>query len=212
MDLGLRDKVVLVTAASKGLGKATALEFARERAKVAICARSDAIESVAKEIAQETGAHVLPFRADLTQATDIDNFVTAANREFGRIDILFINAGGPKPGTFLSLKPEDWETASNLTLMSAVRLCYAVVPHMLEQGVVLCRCPAHARTRRRQHHRRTILFSETSHRQPHPLQLPAHGCDRIDEVISERTRTQRHSRQFDQPRLDMDGTRRTTDG
>ena len=134
MDLGLRDKVVLVTAASKGLGKATALEFARERAKVAICARSDAIESVAKEVAQETGAHVLPFRADLTQATDIDHFVTAANREFGRIDILFINAGGPKPGTFLSLKPEDWETASNLTLMSAVRLCYAVIPHMLEQG------------------------------------------------------------------------------
>ena len=116
MDLGLKDKVVLVTAASKGLGKATALEFAREGAKVAICARSDIIESVAQEIAKETGSRVLGMHADLTQAADIDNF------------------GGPKPGVFLSLTPEDWEVATNVTLMSAVRLCYAVVPHMLQQG------------------------------------------------------------------------------
>jgi len=134
MDLGLKDKVALVTAASKGLGKATAREFAREGAQVAMCARSDSIESAAQEIARETGARVLPLRADLTKPADIDSLVAATLEEFGRIDILFINAGGPPPGVFLSFKPEDWETAANLTLMSAVRLCYAVVPHMLQQG------------------------------------------------------------------------------
>lgn len=134
MDLGLKDKIVLVTAASKGLGKATAYEFAREGAQIAVCARSDAIESVAQEIAKETGSRVLGLHADLTQPADIDKLVAATIKEFGRIDILFVNAGGPKPGTFLSLKPEDWEAAANLTLMSAVRLCYSVVPHMLQQG------------------------------------------------------------------------------
>jgi len=134
MDLGLKDKVALVTAASRGLGKATAREFAREGAQVAMCARSDSIESAAQEIARETGARVLPLSADLTKPADIDSLVAATLDEFGRIDILFINAGGPPPGVFLSFKPEDWETAANLTLMSAVRLCYAVVPHMLQQG------------------------------------------------------------------------------
>ncbi len=134
MDLGLKDKIVLVTAASKGLGKATALEFAREGAKVVMCARSDTIDSAAKEIAQATGAQVVPLHTDLTQPAEIENLVATAIKKFGRIDILFVNTGGPKPGNFLSLTPEDWETASNLTLMSAVRLCYAVVPHMLEKG------------------------------------------------------------------------------
>lgn len=134
MDLGLKDKVALVTAASKGLGKATAREFAREGAKVAMCARSDSIGNVAQEITKETGTRVLGLQADLTQPADIDNFVATAFKEFGQIDILLVNAGGPKPGNFLSLTPEDWETATNLTLMSAVRLCYAVIPHMLEKG------------------------------------------------------------------------------
>jgi len=134
MDLGLKDKVALVTAASKGLGKATAHEFAREGAHVVMCARSDSIKNVAQEIAKDTGVRVLGFQADLTLQDDIDNLVAITIKEFGRIDILFNNAGGPKPGNFLSLKPEDWEEASNLTLMSAVRLCYTVVPHMLQQG------------------------------------------------------------------------------
>lgn len=134
MDLGLKNKVVLVTAASKGLGKATAREFAREGAHVVMCARSEQVEISAQEIAQETGARILPIRADVTQPADIDSLVTTAINEFGRIDILFINAGGPKPGNFLSLTPEDWEAAFQLTVMSAVRLCYAVVPHMLKQG------------------------------------------------------------------------------
>jgi 3-oxoacyl-[acyl-carrier protein] reductase len=134
MDLGLKDKVALVTAASKGLGKAAALEFAREGAHVAMCSHSDLIETAAKEIKDETGARVFAAQADVTMQADVDKFVDATMDEFGRIDILYINVRGPKPGVFLSLKPEDWEEASNLTLMSAVRLCYAVVPHMLQQG------------------------------------------------------------------------------
>lgn len=134
MDLGLKDKVVLVTAASKGLGKAVAREFAREGAKVMMCARSELVEAAAKEIAQETGSSVGSVRGDLTQPADIENIVATTIKEFGRIDILFINAGGPKPGNFLSLTPAEWESAFHLTVMSAVRLCYAVVPHMLQQG------------------------------------------------------------------------------
>jgi 3-oxoacyl-[acyl-carrier protein] reductase len=134
MDLGLQGKVAVVTAASKGLGKAVAQEFAREGAQVVMCARSALLDEAADEIRQETGARVISLRADVTRQNDIDSLVETALREFDQIDILFINAGGPKPGDFLSLTSEDWEAAVNLTLMSAVRLCYAVLPHMLAQG------------------------------------------------------------------------------
>ena len=134
MDLGLTDKVVLVTAASKGLGKAAAMEFARQGARVAICARSEQLEVTADEIRSQTEAPVLAVRADLTKAADIESLVGATLNRFGQIDILIVNAGGPPPGNFLDLQPKDWQAAVNLTLMSAVRLCYAVVPHMLERG------------------------------------------------------------------------------
>lgn len=134
MDLQLKGKVAMVTAASRGLGKATARGFAREGAHVTMCARSELIDAAAKEIREETGARVLAFQADVTKQADINRVVEGTLKEFGRIDILFANAGGPKPGVFLSLKPEDWEDATDLTLMSTVRLCYSVVPHMLEQG------------------------------------------------------------------------------
>jgi 3-oxoacyl-[acyl-carrier protein] reductase len=134
MDLGLKDKVALVTAASKGLGKAVAREFASEGAHVVMCARSELVNVAADEIRKETGASVLALRIDVTRQEDIDAMIGSTLKQFGRIDILFINAGGPKPGDFLSLTPEDWEVAVNLTLMSAVRLCYAVLPHMLQQG------------------------------------------------------------------------------
>lgn len=134
MDLQLKDKVALVTAASKGLGKAAAFELAREGAKVAICARSDALEDVAKEIRHETGAEVLAVHADVTNQADIDRLVSETFNRFGQIDILISNAGGPRPGGFLDLTPGDWESAYQLTVMGAVRLYYAVVPHMVERG------------------------------------------------------------------------------
>lgn len=134
MDLGLKDKVALVTAASKGLGKAVAREFALEGAQVVMCARSELIFASAEEIRRETGANMLPLRVDVTKQAEIDAMLGSTLEQFGRVDILFVNAGGPKPGDFLSLSPADWEVAVNLTLMSAVRLCYAVVPPMIAQG------------------------------------------------------------------------------
>lgn len=134
MDLGLSGKVVLVTAASKGLGKAAAREFARENAKVVMCARSELIDASASELQKETGAEILGLHADVSRQEDIDHTVRATLDRFGQIDILIINAGGPPAGGFLALTPTDWEAAVQLTLMSAVRLCYAVLPHMLERG------------------------------------------------------------------------------
>lgn len=134
MDLGLKGKVALVTAASKGLGKAAALALAREGATVAISARSELLETTADQIRRETGMRVLALRGDLTRPPDIQALADRTLRDLGAIDILIVNAGGPIPGGFLALKPEDWETAFQLTVMSAVRLCTAVVPHMLERG------------------------------------------------------------------------------
>lgn len=134
MDLGLTDKVVLITAASKGLGKAAALEFAREGASVAICARSAALDETAAEIYKSTGAEVFAMRADVTKQQDVDALVKTTLDKFGHIDILVLNTGGPPPGTFLSLKQQDWEDAIQLTFLSVLRLCYLIVPHMLERG------------------------------------------------------------------------------
>jgi 3-oxoacyl-[acyl-carrier protein] reductase len=134
MDLGLKDQVALVAAASRGLGKAAALALAREGAKVSICARRDDLERTAEEIEKQTGAEILSVRADVTRPKDIQNLVTKTLERFQKIDILIVNAGGPPSGDFLSLTPDDWKAAADLTLMSAVYLCYAVVPHMLEAG------------------------------------------------------------------------------
>jgi 3-oxoacyl-[acyl-carrier protein] reductase len=134
MDLGLSEKVAVVTAASKGLGKAAALALAREGARLAICARSEAVESAAAEIRKETGRDVLAQRADLTRASDVEAFARATLARFGRVDILVANSGGPPAGPFLDLRAEDWERSFQLVVMSTVRTCYAFVPAMVGQG------------------------------------------------------------------------------
>jgi 3-oxoacyl-[acyl-carrier protein] reductase len=135
MDLELDNKVALVTAASKGLGKAIALRLAQEGARVAICARGEeALAQAAAEIETVTSRQVLPLPADVSEPATADALVEATLERFGRLDILVTNAGGPPPGQFLDLTPGDWEAAAQLTLLSAVRLCYAAVPVMKEQG------------------------------------------------------------------------------
>jgi len=134
MDLGLTGKVALVTAASRGLGKAAALALAREGSSVVMSARSEALNGAAEAVRTATGSQVSAIRADVTSKDDIASLVEQTIDSHGRIDILVINAGGPPPGTFLALQPDDWEAAIELTLTSAVRLCYAVIPHMLKQG------------------------------------------------------------------------------
>lgn len=135
MDLGLRDRGAIVTAASKGIGKAIALGLAREGAKVAICSRNeDAVREAAEELAAITGAEVLGVKADVTVADDIERLVETAVRRFGRLDILVNSAGGPPPGVFANIGDEDWQRAFNLTFLSVVRLCRAAIPHMRSQG------------------------------------------------------------------------------
>jgi 3-oxoacyl-[acyl-carrier protein] reductase len=134
MDLGIRDQVALVGAASKGLGKAAAMALAQEGVRLAICARSDALQATAEEIRQQTGTEVLAVRTDLSDRQQVEALVKQTLGHFGQIDILILNNAGPRPGGFLDLTIEDWEAGIRTTLMSTLYLCYAVVPHMLERG------------------------------------------------------------------------------
>ncbi len=135
MDLGLHDQVALVTAASRGLGRAVALRLAQEGAHVITCARTEeTLDEAAAEIEAATGRKPLVVPADVTDPTAANRLIEVALEQFGQLDILVTNAGGPPPGQFLDLDPTDWEAAIQLTLMSAVRLCYAAAPVMKERG------------------------------------------------------------------------------
>lgn len=131
MDLGLRGKVALVAAGSKGLGRAIAEEFAVEGASLVLCARGkDALEETRASIAAASGGDVLAIVADVSVPADVANVVRAGIEKFGRVDIVVTNAGGPPSGTFDTLTPEMWDEAVRLTLMSAVNFARAVVPGM----------------------------------------------------------------------------------
>lgn len=134
MDLGLSDKIVIVTAASRGLGKATALQFAREGAHVVVNARdAERLATVAAECEALSGKTALAVAGDVTRQADVDRLVGETLDRFGRIDVLVTNAGGPPAGLFGALSLEQWEAACQLTLLSAVRLVQAVVPTMQAQ-------------------------------------------------------------------------------
>jgi len=135
MDLGLQDKVAIVMAASKGLGRACATALAAEGASVTIGARTaQALEGTAQEIQRATGSRVLAVPTDVTRAQDVETIVAATVREFGRIDILVNNAGGPPAGKFESFGDAQWQAAFELNLLSTVRLVRLVVPHMRKTG------------------------------------------------------------------------------
>lgn len=133
MNLNIENQVALVTAASRGLGFSAAKALSREGAKLMIASRSEDIEEAAEKIRGETGNPVSAFSADLTKAGEIEALVEKTMEVFNRIDILFINAGGPPPGEFMELPEKEWENAVQLTVMSAVRLCRAVAPIMVRQ-------------------------------------------------------------------------------
>ena len=134
MDLGLSNKVALVTAASRGLGRAVAEELGAEGASLIICSRkADAIERVAVEINGTTGAEVLGVAADVANPVDVARLVQSGVERFGRIDILVTNAGGPPAGQFESFTLEQWEAATRLLLHSAVELARHTLPGMKER-------------------------------------------------------------------------------
>lgn len=134
MDMGLKDRVALVTASSKGLGKAIAWQLAREKAKLVICARNkEVLESTADEILLDTGVTVFPLAIDLSDGDQVRWMIEETMDLFGKVDILVTNAGGPAPGDFDELKEEDWDKGIQLTLMSVIRLIHEVLPSMRKQ-------------------------------------------------------------------------------
>ena len=135
MDLGLKGRSAVVTAASKGLGRACAEALVGEGAQVFISSRDPAsIESTAKHI---NAAGWLA--SDVSKPGEPERLVAAAITRLGGLDVLVINAGGPPPGTFQSTPLESWDVAFQLTLMSAVRLVKAALPHLKhsDQGRVV---------------------------------------------------------------------------
>ena len=147
MDLGLEGRRALVTAASKGLGRACAAALAAEGARVYIAARGqEDLERTAKEI------NAVGFQAaDVSQPDVPARLVEDAVNALGGLDILVCNAGGPPAGTFDSTPLEEWEKGFNLTLMSTVRLCKAALPHL-----------------RRSDQGRIVVITSTSVREPIP--------------------------------------------
>lgn len=134
MELGLSGRIALVTAASKGLGKAAALSLANEGAIVAICSRDMAsVTAAAEELRGTSGGRIVPFVCDVSVPEQIDSLVAEVLKEFGHIDILVNNAGGPPAGKASAMTEEAWERGFELTLMSVVRLSKAVLPVMAER-------------------------------------------------------------------------------
>ena len=135
MDLGLRGRVAIVAAASKGLGRAVAEELAREGASVAICSRdAKNLGRTAQEIEAATKAKVMWKALDVSQETAVGGFVAEVENEFGRIDVCVTNSGGPPSHTFAETKPEEWRAAVDQLLMSTVFFARAVLPLMKKRN------------------------------------------------------------------------------
>jgi 3-oxoacyl-[acyl-carrier protein] reductase len=135
MDLGLTGKIAMVGGASKGLGFAIARALAGEGAQVCIASRdADAINRAANAIRAETGVQPLAIAADLGRADAIAVWHAATMKEFGGVDLLFANTGGPPAGTALCFDDQAWQCAFELLLMSVVRSVRLVVPSMRSRG------------------------------------------------------------------------------
>ncbi|HXO04634.1 MAG TPA: SDR family oxidoreductase [Candidatus Sulfotelmatobacter sp.] len=131
MDLGLKGRVAIVAAASKGIGRAVAEEFAKEGCDVAICARTAAdLERAANEIGQANKHPVFWRPVDVTNHDAVRAFVQEVDEKYGRIDICVTNAGGPPAKKFLQISLDDWRAAVELTLLSNVYFAREVLPRM----------------------------------------------------------------------------------
>jgi 3-oxoacyl-[acyl-carrier protein] reductase len=125
MDLDLKDRTFLVTAASRGLGFSVAKSLVNEGAEVIICGRTEeSLKKAAKTLGDSAQYHV----TDLSKREDVTKLVRKIASEIHHIDGLFVNAGGPQPGTFLNLSDDHWKKAIDLTLMSAVWLTRETLP------------------------------------------------------------------------------------
>ncbi len=134
MDLGLKGKVALVAGGSQGLGLAVALDFAREGAKVAICALDDPhLPAAAETIGKAAGGEVFAIPADVSDLEQAKNFVRKSAARFGTVDILVNNAGGPPSMSFLEIDEELWLRGCRLNLLSTIVMTREAVPIMKEK-------------------------------------------------------------------------------
>jgi 3-oxoacyl-[acyl-carrier protein] reductase len=130
MDLGIRNRVAMVAAASKGLGRAIAESLAAEGCRLSICSRSlESIEPVRVAVGSET----LAVACDVSKAEDLQRWYDQTVTLFGQVDILVTNTGGPPAAPFLKLTEEQWHSGIDSTLLNVVRLCRMVIPGMQER-------------------------------------------------------------------------------
>jgi NAD(P)-dependent dehydrogenase (short-subunit alcohol dehydrogenase family) len=135
VDLGLKDSTALVTGASKGIGRASALGLAEEGCDVAINARTpEDLERTAKEIADASGRRIVPIAGDMSDPDDVQRVVDQAIAELGHLDIAVTCAGSSPGGLIEELTEEHWRISLGLKFMGYVRTCKAVLPHMRERG------------------------------------------------------------------------------
>jgi 3-oxoacyl-[acyl-carrier protein] reductase len=127
MDLGIRGRVAMVAAASKGLGRAAAEALAREGCRLSICSRS--LESL-EPVRASLGDDALAVACDVTSGPDLQRWFDQTMARFGQVDILVTNTGGPPAAPFLQLSEEQWQLGVDSTLMNVVRLCRMVIPGM----------------------------------------------------------------------------------
>jgi len=134
MDLGLKDRVAIVAAASRGIGFACALELAREGARVFLCSRdAQKASEAAKKIHEETGSDVAGIACDVTHNDQVEAFVNLALERAGKIDICVTNAGGPPAKVFAETELDLFRQAFELNALSAIRFAKLVLPGMLER-------------------------------------------------------------------------------
>lgn len=135
MDLGLTDKVAIITGGSEGIGKAAAHSLAAEGARVAICGRRvEVLEQAAAEISQATGGQVLAIPADVTHPGQVEKLFRTTLEHFGRLDILVNNAGASSAHPFEAASDDIWQADLELKLFGAIRCARAALPYMKAQG------------------------------------------------------------------------------
>ncbi len=131
MDLGIRGKVALVTGASSGIGRAVALALAAEGVKLAVAARRyDETEAVAAAAREAGASDARAFHVDLAHAEEGEKLVDDVSAAFGPVEILVVNAGGPKAGRFAGMSPQSWDEAYRLVMKSKICLIEAVLTDM----------------------------------------------------------------------------------
>jgi 3-oxoacyl-[acyl-carrier protein] reductase len=134
MDYKIKNKVAIIGGSSRGLGKACAISLAKEGVNIVLCAKNEAsLKVTAKEI-ETYNVKVLPIVSDMSSAEDNKRIVRETIKQFGRIDILVNNSGGPKAGSIKDLDLQDWDVAYNGVLKYTIRMIKMVLPYMEKNG------------------------------------------------------------------------------